>query len=88
MSFAIYQISSFANRFFTEALPKKWLTMDGARTFLTASRFEREKSGSFYSMNGLKRTPERDLPKLLNEIPPEKLEQILDIFQDLKDKAS
>jgi hypothetical protein len=36
----------------------------------------------------LKRTPERDLPKLLNEIPPEKLEQILDIFQDLKDKAS
>ena len=41
-----------------------------------------------HSMNGLKRTPERDLPKLLNEIPPEKLEQILDIFQDLKDKPS
>jgi hypothetical protein len=39
-----------------------------------------------YSMNGLKRTPARYLPKILNEIPPGKFEQIPDILQALKNK--
>jgi DNA-binding Xre family transcriptional regulator len=39
-----------------------------------------------HSMNKLKRRAEKDLPKLLNEIPPDKFEQILKILQDLKDK--
>lgn len=39
-----------------------------------------------HSMNNLKRTAEKDLPKLLNEIPSDKFEQILDILQDLQNK--
>ena len=39
-----------------------------------------------HSMNALKRTAEKDLPKLLNEIPSDKFEQILDILQDLQNK--
>jgi DNA-binding Xre family transcriptional regulator len=35
-----------------------------------------------HSMNNLKRTADKDLPKLLNEIPMEKFEKILDILQD------
>jgi DNA-binding Xre family transcriptional regulator len=35
-----------------------------------------------HSMNSLKRPAEKDLPKLLSEIPMDKLEQILDILQD------
>ena len=41
-----------------------------------------------HSMNSLKKTPERDLPKLLSEIPADKLEQILDVLQDLKAKPN
>jgi DNA-binding Xre family transcriptional regulator len=39
-----------------------------------------------HSMNSLKRSGEKDLPKLLNEIPSDKFEQILDILQDLQHK--
>ncbi|HVE57978.1 MAG TPA: helix-turn-helix transcriptional regulator [Pyrinomonadaceae bacterium] len=39
-----------------------------------------------HSMNNLKRSADKDLPKLLSEIPSDKFEQILDILQDLKDK--
>jgi hypothetical protein len=40
-----------------------------------------------HSINVLKRAPERDLPKILNGIPPDQLGQILDILQDLKNKS-
>lgn len=39
-----------------------------------------------HSMNNLKRSADNDLPKLLNEIPTDKFEQILEILQNLKDK--
>lgn len=39
-----------------------------------------------HSLNNLKRSGDKDLPKLLNEIPLEKFEQIAGILQDLKSK--
>lgn len=39
-----------------------------------------------HSMNNLKRTPDKDLPKLLNEIPIDKFEEIIELLKDLKDK--
>lgn len=38
-----------------------------------------------HSMNGLKRSADKDLPKLLSEIPPEKFAQIIEILQQNKD---
>ena len=40
-----------------------------------------------HSMNNLKRADENDLAKLLNEVPSDKFEQILDLLQELKNKA-
>ena len=39
-----------------------------------------------HSLNSLKRSGEKDLPKILNQIPLEKFEQIAGILQDLKSK--
>jgi hypothetical protein len=40
-----------------------------------------------HSMNNLKRQGDRDFPKLLNAVPMEKFEQIVDILQDLNKKS-
>jgi DNA-binding Xre family transcriptional regulator len=39
-----------------------------------------------HSLNAIRRRPERDLPALLNEVPLDKFEQIVDILQELKNK--
>ncbi|CAN5322620.1 hypothetical protein BH10ACI1_BH10ACI1_34340 [soil metagenome] len=39
-----------------------------------------------HSLNALRKKADKDLPELLNEVPLEKFEQIVEILQDLKDK--